>query len=221
MPRSAAAEPPTTTPPLSGRRAEAARNDGVILRAAREVFLDDPSAPIAAVAERAGVGIGALYRRYPSKDALLQRLCGDGLQAYTDEAERSLADDTDPWAAFAGFLARVVDIGAASLTRRLAGTFTPTPELYAAAARAGELNVEIVRRAHDAGVLRQDVTVNDLGLIFEQLASISIGAADRDRKLRQRYLALLLDAMRTPPGHEPLPVPPPTDRELQRRWQRR
>jgi AcrR family transcriptional regulator len=193
----------------------------VILQAAREVFLADPGAPIAAVAERAGVGIGALYRRYPSKDALLQRLCGDGLQAYTDEAERALADGDDPWATFAGFLGRVVDIGAASLTRRLAGTFTPTPELYAAAARAGELNVEIVRRAHEAGVLRQDVSVNDLGLIFEQLASISIGAADRDRKLRQRYLALLLDAMRTPPAHEPLPAPPPTDRELQRRWQRR
>ena len=101
------------------------------------------------------------------------------------------------------------------------GTFTPTPELYAAAARGGELNVEIVRRAHDAGVLRQDVTVNDLGLIFEQLASITIGAPDRDRNLRQRYLALLLDAMRTPPTHEPLPTPAPTDRELQRRWQRR
>jgi len=220
MARSSASESTATTPPLSGRRAEAARNDGVILRAAREVFLADPGAPIAAVAERAGVGIGALYRRYPSKDALLQRLCGDGLQAYIEAAEQALADEGDPWGSFAGFLRRVVALGAASLTRQLAGTFTPTPELYAAAARGGELNVEIVRRAHDAGVLRPDVTVNDLGLIFEQLASISIGAPDRDRKLRQRYLALLLDAMRTPPAHEPLPTPGPTDRELQRRWQR-
>jgi AcrR family transcriptional regulator len=221
MPRSAAPEPTVTAPPLSGRRAEAARNDGVILRAAREVFLADPGAPIAAVAERAGVGIGALYRRYPSKDALLQRLCGDGLQSYIEAAESALADDGDPWTTFADFLRGVVDLGAASLTRQLAGTFTPTPELFAAAARAGELNVEIVRRAHDAGVLRPDVTVNDLGMIFEQLASIGIGSADRNRKLRQRYLALLLDAMRTPPTHEPLPAPPPTDRELQRRWQRR
>jgi AcrR family transcriptional regulator len=209
MARSSASESTATTPPLSGRRAEAARNDGVILRAAREVFLADPGAPIAAVAERAGVGIGALYRRYPSKDALLQRLCGDGLQAYIEAAEQALADESDPWGSFAGFLRRVVALGAASLTRQLAGTFTPTPELYAAAGRA-----------HDAGVLRPDVTVNDLGLIFEQLASISIGAPDRDRKLRQRYLALLLDAMRTPPAHEPLPTPGPTDRELQRRWQR-
>ncbi|HZA05363.1 MAG TPA: helix-turn-helix domain-containing protein [Propionibacteriaceae bacterium] len=221
MPRSTASEPAATTPPLSGRRAEAARNDGVILGAAREVFLADPGAPIAAVAERAGVGIGALYRRYPSKDALLQRLCGDGLQSYIEAAEASLADDLDPWAAFAGFLSRVVDIGAGSLTVRLAGTFSPTPELFAAARRGGELNVEIVRRAHEAGVLRPDFTVNDVGILFEALASIGFGARDRDRKLRQRYLSLWLDGMRTPPAQEPLPASPPTDRELQGRWQRR
>ena len=95
MPRSAAAEPPTTTPPLSGRRAEAARNDGVILRAAREVFLDDPSAPIAAVAERAGVGIGALYRRYPSKDALLQRAAQTTAEAMP--RLRTMKDLSDYW----------------------------------------------------------------------------------------------------------------------------
>ncbi len=52
-----------TTAPLSGRKAQAARNDTLILAAARAVFTADPSAPIAAVAERAGVGISALYRR--------------------------------------------------------------------------------------------------------------------------------------------------------------
>ena len=221
MPRSAASEPTSPTPPLSGRRAEAARNDGVILQAAREVFLADPGAPIAAVAERAGVGIGALYRRYPSKEALLLQLCGDGLQTYIEAAERTMADDREPWDAFADFLRRVVDLGAASLTRRLAGTFDPTPELYAAAARAGELNVAIVRRAHEAGVLRPDFVVNDLGILFEALASIGFGTPDRDRKLRQRYLGLFLDALRTPPSHEPLTAAAPTDRELQRRWQRR
>jgi AcrR family transcriptional regulator len=61
----------TPAPPLRGRRAEAARNDQRILDAAREVFVADPGAPIAAVAKRAGVGIGALYRRYASKEELL------------------------------------------------------------------------------------------------------------------------------------------------------
>ena len=71
-----------TTGSLSGRRAEAARNDGLILEAAREVFVADPKAPISAVSERAGVGIGALYRRYGSKEDLLRRLCADGLGMY-------------------------------------------------------------------------------------------------------------------------------------------
>ena len=69
----------------------------------------DPGAPIAAVAEHAGVGISALYRRYASKEELLRRLCGDGLKAYLAAAEAALADDGDPWEAFARFMRRVVD----------------------------------------------------------------------------------------------------------------
>jgi hypothetical protein len=115
--------------PLSGRRAEAARNDRRILDAARAVFVADPGAPIAAVAEHAGVGISALYRRYASKEELLRRLCGDGLKAYLAAAEEALADDGDPWEAFARFMRRVVGADSHSLTSRLAGAFTPTDEL--------------------------------------------------------------------------------------------
>jgi AcrR family transcriptional regulator len=80
---------------LSGRRGQAARNDGAILEAARDVFLADPKAPIAAVAERAGVGISALYRRYANKEDLLRRLCADGLRRFITEAQTALAD-TEP-----------------------------------------------------------------------------------------------------------------------------
>src|SRR5215212_5097901 len=129
-----------TRGPLSGRRAEAARNDAVILDAARAVFVADPKAPISAVAGRAGVGIGALYRRYGSKEDLLRRLSADGLRVYTAAVEDALADDGDPWAAFAHFMRRVVDADTHSLTLRLAGTFTPTVELTREAAKAQELN---------------------------------------------------------------------------------
>src|SRR5689334_22366577 len=74
-------------PLLSGRQAEAARNDRTILEAARTVFLRDPKAPIAAVAAEAGVGVGALYRRYASKEVLLQTLCTDGLRQFVAIAE--------------------------------------------------------------------------------------------------------------------------------------
>src|SRR3954454_1148103 len=147
------------TAPLSGRRAQAARNDASILQAAREVFIADPSAPIAAVAKRAGVGISALYRRYPSKEDLLRELCADGLRRYISAAEAAAADGADPWQSFAAFMQRVVAAGAASLTQRLAGTFEPTEDLYRAAAYAGELNTTVFERAREAGAIRADADV--------------------------------------------------------------
>ena len=203
--------------PLSGRRAEAARNDRRILDAARAVFVADPGAPIAAVAEHAGVGISALYRRYASKEELLRRLCGDGLKVYIAAATEALADDGDPWEAFARFMRRVVDADTHSLTARLAGTFTPTDELNRDAGIAQELNERLVERTRTAGAIRDDLDVNDLSMVFEQLASIRLGDEARTRQLRHRYLALLLEAMHGP-SSSPLPGPPPTWRELTARW---
>lgn len=208
-----------TTGPLSGRRAQAARNNQLILQAARAVFVADPDAPIAAVASRAGVGIGALYRRYPSKELLLRRLAGDGLRRYLAEAEAALADDGDPWAAFAGFMGRIVDADTHSLTLRLAGTFTPTKDLYDDAATAHELNLRLLERTKAAGAIRPDFDVNDLTFVFEQVASIRLDDQDRTSQLRHRYLALLLDGLHTP-SPRPLPGPPPTLQEVSSRWNR-
>ena len=209
----------TVSAPLSGRRAEAARNDRRILDAARAVFVADPDAPIAAVAEYAGVGISALYRRYRSKEDLLRRLCGDGLDRYIAEAEAAVADDRDPWTAFAGFMRGVMDADTHSLTLRLAGTFTPTEELGRNAERARALTARLLDRTKAAHAIRPDIEVDDLSLLFEQLAAVTVGDERRTRRLRHRYLALLLDALRTP-SPAPLPGPAPTWEEISRRWDR-
>lgn len=203
--------------PLSGRRAEAARNDGLILEAAREVFTADPGAPISAVAERAGVGIGALYRRYGSKEELLRRLNADGLRRYIAEAEAALADDGDPWRAFCGFMRRAVEGDTHSLTLRLAGTFTPTEELNRAGARGHDLTQRLLDRTKAAGALRADIEVGDLSLLFEQLAAVRVGDRQRTKQLRYRYLALMLEALHVPSA-PPLPGPPPAWEEIRRRW---
>jgi AcrR family transcriptional regulator len=202
---------------MSGRRAEAARNDGLILEAAREVFVADPKAPISAVSERAGVGIGALYRRYGSKEDLLRRLCADGLGIYIAAVEEALADEGDPWKAFTDFMSRVVDADTHSLTLRLAGTFTPTEDLYRDSQRAQELNVRLFERTRAAGAIRPDVEVDDIALLLEQLAAVRVRDEVRTQQLRHRYLALLLDAIHTP-AESRLPGPPPRWEEIDRRW---
>jgi AcrR family transcriptional regulator len=204
-------------PPLSGRRAQAARNDGVILEAARAVFVADPDAPVSAVARRAGVGISALYRRYPSKEELLRKLCGDGLARYIAEVEAALADEGDPWTAFADFMRRAVDADTSSLTLRLAGTFAPTEELYQEAARAQRLNLQLFERTRAAGAIRPDIEPDDVSMIFEQIAAIHLGGEARTRELRQRYLTVALDGLSARPG-TPLPGRAPRWEEISTRW---
>jgi AcrR family transcriptional regulator len=225
---------------LPGRQGQARRNDALILEAAREVFLNDPKAPVAAVAEHAGVGISALYRRYPSKEDLLRRLCHDGLRRFIAEAEAA-GTDPDPWSALTGFLERIVEADVHSLTVHLAGTFTPTPQMHDDAQRAGALATGLAERAQAAGRLRPDVVADDLGLVLEGCAAIRVPDPARTSQLRRRYLHLLLDglaAVPTAPGgtapagpapsplgevsapRPPLPGPPPHG-ELNWRWRQR
>jgi AcrR family transcriptional regulator len=204
--------------PMSGRRAEAARNDGRILDAARAVFVADPKAPISAVAEHAGVGISALYRRYPSKEDLLRTLCADGLRIYLDAVEAAVDDQGDPWQAFARFMERIVDADTQSLTQKLAGTFTPTEELVRDSKRGQMLNQQLIERTRAAGALRPDFDLNDLSMIFEQLTAVRLGDENRTRELRRRYLALFLDALHARAGQTPIPGSPPTWQEIVARW---
>ncbi|HXT37425.1 MAG TPA: TetR family transcriptional regulator [Chloroflexota bacterium] len=203
--------------PLSGRRAQAARNDQRILEAARAVFTADPGAPIAAVAARAGVGMAALYRRYRGKEDLLQQLCLDGLRRYIAEVEAALADDGDPWTAFARFMGRCLDAGTSSLTLRFAGAFTAGEELHREGQMAYEGTQRLLDRTKSAGVLRTDIEVGDLSLLFEQLQAVQIGDEQRASQLRRRYLTLLLDALHRSAA-PPLPGPAPRWDEIRARY---
>jgi AcrR family transcriptional regulator len=189
------------------------RNDETILAAARQVFLADAKAPVAAVAERAGVGISALYRRYASKEDLLRTLCHDGLRQFIAEAERAAQEDDD-WTAFASFMQGIVDADVHSLTVHLAGTFTPTAEMGADAVTAGERATTLFRRA--SASMRPGTSEQDITMLLEMCSAVRVPEdAPSTKRLRRRYLALLLDGLRT--GGE-LPGPPPTQEMLSWRW---
>src|SRR6202012_5162178 len=94
------------------RQAEARRNDLVVLEAARDVFTaQGAGAPVSAIAERAGVGMGSLYRRYGSKTELLQYLCVLSMRQVIDAAETALAID-DPWNGMVTYVRACVSLGA-------------------------------------------------------------------------------------------------------------
>ncbi len=200
---------------LSGRRAQAARNDELILASARAVFVADPSAPITAVAKHAGVGISALYARYAGKEELLRTLCLEGLQRSVAETEAALADQRDAWLVFADYMQRLVDADTSSLTLALAGRFTPTEEMAALANRASQLGASLFERFRP--VLRPGIEVHDLSLVFELIAAVKVRDRQRTAELRRRYLTAVLDGLRTE-NREPLPGPPPDWREISERW---
>jgi len=206
---------------LDGRRAQAARNDDAILAAARAVFIAQPDAPIGEVARVAGVGIGALYRRYPSKGALLATLCLDGLRRFVAIAQEA-HEVADPWEGFVAFLRGVVDADVHSLTVHLAGRFTPTPEHRELAVRAGALADGIMRRAQQSGALRGDLESTDLPMLYEQLAAIRLGDDERIHQLRRRYLDIHLAGLRSAASsYGTLTGAAPAQAELGARWNRR
>ncbi len=202
---------------LRGRQAQALSNDDLILRAAREVFLADPTAPISAVAERAGVGIGALYHRYASKEDLLRTLCRNGQEIYLAEVRHALGSSSEPWEAFTEFLRRIVAASTHGLTVRLAGTFTPTGEQLAMAEQMQALGTELFERGRATGQLRDDITYLDVEFLLEFLARVRLGDASRTAELRQRHLAVIIDGLRSTQPTA-LPGEPPTWQEQTERW---
>ncbi len=210
------------------RRPQAERNDHAVLQAAREVLAEDGAhASVGAIAARAGVGIGSLYRRYRTKEELFQRLSLLSLRHWNDAAERALAQD-DPGAGLAGFVMECAEFGQGTLGP-VAGTIEVTEEMAAASAHGDELLERLVTRARAAGALRPDVTAVDITLLIEQLGrSPLVDQLRRQRRddllddavaARRRLLAIAAAGLR-PGDVPPLPGPPPSLALLTERWAR-
>jgi AcrR family transcriptional regulator len=207
-----------------GRQAEARRNDLVVLEAARDVFAaQGADAPISAVAARAGVGVGTLYRRYGSKTELLQRLCVLAMEQALAAAGDALAA-SDPWDGLCGYIAACVELRSGALAS-LAGQITTTAEMNDTARRSMARLDELVARAQAAGQLRADVTALDITWLIEQFSRRPPGPLEdaAERGIRSRLVAIALNGLRARSGLVPgapgsLPEPPPDLRDYVNRW---
>ncbi len=196
-----------------GRQAEARRNDRAVLDAAREVFTaHGPEASVAQVAALAGVGMGSLYRRYPTKEALLQHLCRASMDQQVSAAQEALARRGDPWEALAGFVRACVAFRAGVLSA-VAGTIPVTDDMRATAGHAHDLVERLVRRAKRAGAFRRDAGSVDVHHLIELFSRRPSG----DAIAYERLLTVALDGLRAP-GPDPLPGPVPDWHTEVRRW---
>jgi AcrR family transcriptional regulator len=213
----------TTAPGSAGAparplRRDARRNRDAILAAARQVFCDHGlEAPLEEIARRAGVGIGTLYRRFPSRVELLDAVLAETVQAHVAAAERALAID-DPWDGLASYLEETCRLEAANrgLNDAMGMRFPRATTVEAAKARLFDLVKQVVTRAQESGQLRADLTLEDLALVTWANARIlQAGRAGGAPDAWRRHLAFLLDGFRAERAH-PLPQPPMSPAQVYR-----
>ncbi|MGW2965104.1 TetR/AcrR family transcriptional regulator [Streptomyces sp. NPDC001220] len=142
---------PRTTP----LRVDAQRNLEHVLRAAREVFGElGYGAPMEDVARRARVGVGTVYRRFPSKDVLVRRIAEEETSRLTDQARAALGQEDEPWSALSRFLRTSVASGAGRLLPPQVLRVGVPEEVGGSGARAEEVRVPQQRTQPVAGELR-------------------------------------------------------------------
>lgn len=188
-----------TAAPDDVGRADARRNRTKVLAAASRAFDEQGlDVSLGAIARRAGVGAGTVYRHFPSKDVLLEAVLVQQIDKQV-EAARGWAARTDPVAAFFGFLLEVVDAGHGSkhtcdaLTTE---TSWPRPGLTASARRFRQALDELLRAAQRAGGVRTDISADDVTALT--IGCATIRAAHRDRDGGSRMVRLALESLRSP-----------------------
>jgi len=186
---------------MQATRSDARRNRERILVAARAAFAEQgPDAQIDDIARRAEVGVGTVYRHFPTKDALVGELMRLKLTALRDRARRKLAEGDDPGEAFAGFMREQAEVIAkdASLQRMLwAETEDTLVPLAPLIEEVNEAVGALISGAQEAGAIRADLEVGDVRTFMCGLGAIM--AADARGVMRfdwRRQFELMLDGMR-------------------------
>jgi AcrR family transcriptional regulator len=204
-----------TTP--AALRQDAQRNKERILEAAREAFKEHGlDAPLDDIARRAGVGIATLYRRFPTRDALIEEVFVDGIRSFEQLAEDALQIE-DPWTAFSTFIEQMCERQAENwgLKDLMCMCFPDSKVMEGKRKRARATVLRLLARAQAEGAVRADVTPEDIEFVFWSNGRIVEATRDVAPNAWRRNLALMLDAFRAENAH-PLPERALTNSELRR-----
>jgi AcrR family transcriptional regulator len=197
-------------------RADAKRNRQRLIEAAQTLFRQRGlDVSVAEIAEAAGVGRGTLFRNFASKEDLIGAIIAERMYEAADHGDELLQSD-DPGEALFAFLRDLV--GRQQLDRALFEALDETwmskDVLRPAHARIMGVLGQLVERAQDAGVVRQDVGAMDVLMMFKGACLAAVSYAQIDLSIIDRHLDLIRASIAAVPGTPPLRGRTPTLEDL-------
>jgi AcrR family transcriptional regulator len=196
--------------PARPLRRDAQRNRQRILKAASVVFTERGlDVTLDEVARHAGVGVGTVYRRFGTKEDLVEALFVDRIEEIAALAEEA-AMAPDPWSGLACFMEQAATKLAGDLGLRQLMMFATYggDKIWYARQRNAPLVTRLVERAQAAGQLRSDLRPTDIPFLLFVLTEAAQLARDVSPEIWRRYLTLVMDGLRPErEGVSPLPVP--------------
>jgi AcrR family transcriptional regulator len=185
----------TTATETRPMRADARRNrERVISGARRCMARDGLDAGMEDIARRAGVGVGTVYRHFPTKEALIEGLAEARFERLAELAREALEVE-DPWEGFEHLMRASAEIQTED--RALSEILVSrVGTMRASAEKVGmlELVAKVMKRAQRSGQLRKDAAPEDVPMVMCALA----GASKNPMTDPDRYITLILDGMRAP-----------------------
>ena len=198
-------------------RRDAERNRRRIIEAARELCATRGlEATLNEVAHHANLGVGTVYRRFPTKEALFEAIFEDGVDQLVALAETALEAENS-WEGFSWFVQQMTELTATdrglrevAFSRACCGG-----RVDAGRTRLEPVVTKLVERAQRDGYLRPEIRSTDVPLLGLMAGAVSEYSDGLSADLWRRYVAILLQGMRCQPGLDRLPVDALTSDELQ------
>jgi AcrR family transcriptional regulator len=202
-------------------RSDARRNRERLVASARELLASEGvDVSVDEITRHAGLGMGTLYRHFPTKEELVDAVLEDAFAELVELAEQAAAAE-DAWAGLTGFMEQALASHAANRgLKDVLATQEHGARRRAMRERIQPLLHKVIERAQAQGALRADFTAEDLSLVFWAVGRVIETTADIAPQQWRRHLGFLLDGLRASAA-TPLHVPALTRPQLARAARRK